>query len=96
MHSGLKRLTLKVRVARPLGNGRDQPWSPAGGIDDPAEMVESDGMPNSFVMKHLLDLFVQHFGCQYPSIDRERLEADIEGRTGSVFLLNCIAATASR
>jgi hypothetical protein len=67
-----------------------------GNLDIPVEVVGSDGMPNVSIMKHLLDLFIMHFGCQFPFLDRNRLEADLEVGTGSIFLLNCIAATSSR
>lgn len=37
-----------------------------------------------------------HFGCQFPFLVRQALDAKIEARTGSVFLLNAIAGIAAR
>ena len=59
-------------------------------------LIGSDGAPNPPIMKHLLDVFLVHFGCQYPFISRADLEPKIESGTGSVFLLNSIAAIAAR
>ena len=93
---GLKRITLKVRVDRSAGN-RQLPTPTAGSnVDIPTEVVGTDGMPNIPIMKHLLDLFMVHFGCQFPLLEHRRLEADLEAGIASIFLLNCIAATASR
>lgn len=59
-------------------------------------MISPDGRPNASIMRHLLDVFMVHFGCQFPFLDRQSLDAKIEARTGSVFLLNSIAAIAAR
>ena len=95
---GLKRITLKVRVDRPSGTRHAATPSTSSGLnaDSLVEVIGTDGMPNISIMKHLLALFMIHFGCQFPFLDRARLEADLEAHTGSIFLLNCIAATASR
>jgi hypothetical protein len=53
-------------------------------------------MPTTPIMRHLLDVFLVHFGSQFPFLDRQSLEAKIDARTGSVFLMNCIAAIAAR
>jgi hypothetical protein len=53
-------------------------------------------MPHPVVMKHLLQLFMEHFGCQFPFLDQSTLEAAIDNRGGSVFLFLCIAAVAAR
>lgn len=47
-------------------------------------------------MKHLLDIFMVHFGCQFPFIDKRLVVQQIESRTGSVFLQNCIAGLSAR
>jgi hypothetical protein len=60
------------------------------------EVIAPDGAPSTAIMRHLLDVFMVHFGCQYPFLDRSSLEAKIESRTGSTFLLNSIAAIAAR
>ena len=68
-----------------------------GGVNEaPQEVIAPDGSPSTPVMLHLLDVFLVHFGCQFPFIERAGLEAKIEARTASVFLLNSIAAIAAR
>ncbi|KAK4687889.1 hypothetical protein P7C73_g2220, partial [Tremellales sp. Uapishka_1] len=92
---GLKRITLKVRVEKPSTRDATIP-APRSIEDIPSEVVDPDGMPKVAIMKHLLHLFMLHFGCQFPSLDRGQLEMDMELKRGSIFLLNSIAATASR
>jgi hypothetical protein len=58
--------------------------------------VDDGGMPRHDLMLHLLDVFMTHFGCQYPALSRLQLERDLEQRSGSTLLFNCIASTASR
>lgn len=68
----------------------------AGPGDVAQELIAPDGAPSTLIMRHLLDVFITHFGCQFPFIDRVDLEAKIESRTASVFLLLSIAAIAAR
>lgn len=104
---GLKRITLKVRVDNPQATWRPSlPESSLGGLGAPGigsgptipvdDVIAPDGMPTTPIMRHLLDVFMTHFGCQFPFVDRQDLESKIEERTGSVFLLNSIAAMAAR
>jgi len=67
-----------------------------GPNDAPLEVIAPDGAPSTSIMKHLLDVFLVHFGGQYPALDRDTLEKKIESRTGSTFLLLSIAAIAAR
>lgn len=104
--SGLKRITLKVRVDNPQATWRPSLPESSLGLGAPGtgsgptipveEVIAPDGMPTTPIMRHLLDVFMTHFGCQFPFVDRQDLEAKIEERTGSVFLLNSIAAMAAR
>ncbi|GFZ45812.1 hypothetical protein JCM24511_03542 [Saitozyma sp. JCM 24511] len=95
---GLKRITLKVRVDSPQETL--QKASPRAALQGPGdtaqEVIAADGAPSTPIMRHLLDVFMVHFGCQFPFLDRQGLETKIENRTGSVFLLNCVAAMAAR
>jgi hypothetical protein len=106
---GLKRITLKVRVDNPQATWRPTfPETSLGALGAPGtgigsgptipveEVIAPDGMPTTPIMRHLLDVFMTHFGCQFPFVDRQDLESKIEERTGSVFLLNSIAAMAAR
>jgi hypothetical protein len=95
--TGLKRITLKVRVDNPQATWRPNAPDPRLGTIIPVEEVlAADGMPTTPIMRHLLDVFITHFGCQFPFVDRQDLEAKIDARTGSIFLLNSIAAMAAR
>jgi len=47
-------------------------------------------------MRHLLDVFFIHFGCQFPFLDQAELEAQVDAGTGSAFLFNAIAGIAAR
>jgi hypothetical protein len=94
---GLKKITLKVRVNNPqhqftfpLSN------TPSSNGQSTQEVVGADGMPTPAIMRHLLDVFMVHFGSQFPALDKASLEAKIEAGTGSVFLLNAIAGIAAR
>ena len=96
--AGLKRITLKVRVDSPQDPWRNYSPRPLvqSASDVNTEVIAPDGAPSTAIMRHLLDVFMVHFGCQYPFLDRPSLEAKIESRTGSTFLLNSIAAIAAR
>jgi hypothetical protein len=95
---GLKRITLKVRVDSPQETlQKASPRTALQGQGDTAqEVIAADGAPSTPIMRHLLDVFMVHFGCQFQFLDRQGLETKIENRTGSVFLLNCVAAMAAR
>lgn len=97
---GLKRITLKVRVDTPQeALAKASPHTLPGTFPPEApglELVASDGAPSTLIMRHLLDVFMQHFGCQFPFLDKRELEQKIESRTGNAFLLNCIAGLAAR
>lgn len=88
---GLKRLSLKVRIEN---EPRTYPSPAPGLVSD--DMFGTDGMPVTPVMQHLLDVFSERFGCQFPALEREALLRDLEAGSGSVFLFNCIAAMAAR
>lgn len=60
------------------------------------EVIGADGIPTSHVMMELISVFMVHFGSQFPCIDRRDLEAKVHARTGSSFLLNCIAGISAR
>ena len=94
-------MTLKVR----LDNQRESVNSPTplfpsqpGSLPFPVlgNIVDEGGMPRRDLMLHLLGVFMTHFGCQYPSLSRSQLERDLDARSGSTLLFNCIASTASR
>lgn len=92
-------MTLKVRVNDETASERATARSPAdaGTGIPPIEVFSSGGrVPSVPIMKHLCTLFSEFFGSQYPFLDLERCIADLEAGNGSVFLLNCIAATAAR
>jgi hypothetical protein len=93
---GLKKYTLRVRVPSP------SPSVPAALVHahvpsaDAADELLGPNGPNPAIMLHLLDMFVTHFGCQFPFVERAEVEKQIGGGTGSVFLLLAIAAIAAR
>ncbi|KAK8853507.1 hypothetical protein IAR55_004214 [Kwoniella newhampshirensis] len=95
---GLKRIILKVRVNGPhTGSQVETPASNASGTGDAGEeLFGPDKMPSVSIMKHLYNLFIHHFGSQFPYFARRPLEMAAETRTASVFLLHCIAAIAAR
>ena len=93
--AGLKRITLKVRVesASP-SSSVNLARSGAGDATEP--VVNPDGSPNVTIMHHLLGVFMEHFGCQFPALDHQSLDSDLLIGNGSVFLFLCMAAIASR
>lgn len=90
---GLKKVTLKVRVNTPSGEAT----TPSAALDGSAsELFAPDGFPATPVMLHLLDVFRVHFGAQFPLVAELGLEAGVENRTASLFLLLAIGAIAAR
>lgn len=90
---GLKRLSLKVRVEPPRPAPPPFSFSPRMFGE---EMFTPNGMPSLPVMRHLLDIFEERFGCQFPVLGHDCLVKELEAGRGSVFLFNTIAATAAR
>lgn len=100
--TGLKRITLKVR----LDDSVEPSTSPLHFLASSEEtfilphetepVIDEDGMPRQDLMVHLIDVFMTHFGCQYPALSRWQLERDLKEKSGSTLLFNCIASTASR
>ena len=64
--------------------------------EQPADIVQANGMPSPAIMEHLLDLFDIHFACQFPALSVNDLRAEAMRGGGSIFLLNCIACSAAR
>ncbi|KAK4687588.1 hypothetical protein P7C73_g2528, partial [Tremellales sp. Uapishka_1] len=94
---GLKRIILKVKVDHPTVQSHgDTPQSASGFGDISEELASADRMPSASIMRHLLHLFLEHFGSQFPFITRQSLESATDARTGSVFLFHCIAGMAAR
>ncbi|BEI81678.1 hypothetical protein CcaverHIS002_0208380 [Cutaneotrichosporon cavernicola] len=96
---GLKRYTLKVRVHTPQESwekGSPSVTVSTGTGEVAQELIGPDGAPSVPIMRHLLEVFATHFGCQFPFVDRADLEAKLEAHTASVFLLLSIAAIAAR
>lgn len=94
---GLKKITLKVRVAEcPSLWKSSTSHSIADTNNNPQEVIDPTGLPNSTIMRHLLDVFFIHFGCQFPFLDKTELEAQVDAGTGSAFLFNAIAGVAAR
>lgn len=92
-------MTLKVRVNDETASERAMARSPAdAGTGVPPIQIFNPGgrVPSVPIMKHLCALFSEFFGSQYPFLDLDGCIADLEAGNGSVFLLNCIAATAAR
>jgi hypothetical protein len=77
----------------PIGTARSDQHSPA---QVPQDLVNEGGMPRYDLMVHLLGIFMTHFGCQFPALSKTQLERDLEEKSGSTLLFNCIASTASR
>ena len=94
--AGLKRITLKVRIDTPAEALQRTSPNAAGSANVGQDLFMADGTPEPSIMKHLLDLFMLHFGCQFPSIDKEDMISKIDAKEGNVFLLNCIAGVAAR
>ena len=86
-------MTLKVRLDEPGGL---ESRSPATESQTGVELFDRDRVPNPGIMRHLLELFAKHYGCQMPGLDLIGLQRDLEAGNGSVFLLNCVAAVAAR
>ncbi|ORY23128.1 fungal-specific transcription factor domain-domain-containing protein [Naematelia encephala] len=94
---GLKRITLKVRVDSPRSTrSAASPMTVTSIGNDTMEVIGENGMPNPVIMSHLLDVFMEHFGCQFPCLNRAELDQSLASGTGSVFLFTCIAAIAAR
>jgi len=91
---GLKRTTLKVRIDIPQDQWRNS--SLQGAVQGSMEVLGPSGMPSPPIMRHLLDVFMIHFGCQFPFLNRRTVDGLIEQSTGSVFLFNSIASVAAR
>jgi hypothetical protein len=97
---GLKRMTLRVRVTDEAsvrgvaGRSPGETIFPSPG--QAGELFDAPRTPSAVIMRHLIELFREHFGCQFPFLDLDRYLADLQEDNGSVFLLNCIAATAAR
>jgi len=97
--SGLKRMTLKVRISDETASERALARSPAGTTSGapPIELfIPGTRLPSVQIMKHLGPLFNEFFAGQLPFLDVNRCIADLESGNGSAFLLNCIASTAAR
>ncbi|WWD10505.1 hypothetical protein V865_008641 [Kwoniella europaea PYCC6329] len=92
---GLQRIVLKVQVQAPGSTSQaSTPVSPGTGFQD--DLLGPDRIPEPSMMKHLLHIFFDYFGCQFPFLDKRLLELSIEERTGSSFLFLCIAAISAR
>jgi hypothetical protein len=98
--SGLKRVTIKVRVGPNVDAPSQEPLRLAGQGGTPKgrteDLFDDRGLPRSDILVHLIDLFAQHFECQYPALDRHSLLRSAQEGSGSVFLLNCVAGMAAR
>lgn len=64
--------------------------------DNLGQIIGPTGLPNPTIMRHLLDTFFIHFGCQFPFLDQVELESQVDAGTGSAFLLNAIAGISAR
>ena len=95
--TGLKRITLKVRVDPfdRLQRGTSHTLTAVPG-QLPQEVINAEAMPNQVIMQHLLSVCMAHFGCQFPFLDQATLEEQIVLGTGPVFLLNAIASVSAR
>lgn len=92
---GLKRVTIKVRLDAPperasasFGTLLGSPLYPTD------ELFDERGLPAPTLRAHLLDIFAQHFECQFPALSPDVLAE--AGERGNAFLLNCVAAMAAR
>jgi hypothetical protein len=98
--TGLKRVTIKVRVGPNVDAPSQEPLRIAGQGGTPKgrteDLFDDRGLPRSDILVHLIDLFAQHFECQYPALDRHSLLRSAQEGSGSVFLLNCVAGMAAR
>lgn len=92
---GLKRVTIKVRLdAPPAMSPGVSPGSLLGVDASHENLFDESGLPRAAILTHLLDIFEQHFECQFPALSRVCLETARE--RGNAFLLNCVAAMAAR
>lgn len=98
MAAGLKRITLKVRVeAASPASASASIRSGFGDVQQQQEdVISADGTPNLAIMRHLLSIFMEHFGSQFPFLDLQSLDTALLAGNGSVFMFDCIAAIASR
>lgn len=83
-------MTLKVRVNSDVGTARS-PCDTAS-----VELFADGRVPSVSIMRHLIEVFREHFGSQFPCLDLAQCMSDLETGNGSVFLLNCIAAVSAR
>jgi hypothetical protein len=94
--TGLKKITLKVRVAESPSLWKSPTSQSASDRNNPQQVIGPTGLPNPTIMRHLLDVFFIHFGCQFPFLDQTELESQVDAGTGSAFLFNAIAGIAAR
>jgi hypothetical protein len=96
--AGLKKITLKVRVADSVAAFKaSSPRAAFSEMDQvPQQVIDPNGMPSPPIMRHLLDVFFIHFGSQFPFLNKVELGNAVETGTGSAFLFNAIAAIAAR
>jgi hypothetical protein len=94
--TGLKKITLKVRVAESPSLWKSPTSQSASDRNNPQQVIGPTGLPNPSIMHHLLDVFFIHFGCQFPFLDQAELESQVDAGTGSAFLFNAIAGIAAR
>lgn len=96
--AGLKKITLKVRVTDSAAAFKAS--SPRAAFSEldlvPQQVIDPNGMPSPPIMRHLLDVFFIHFGCQFPFLNKVELDNEVDRGTGSAFLFNAIAAVAAR
>jgi len=64
--------------------------------DNLEQIIGPTGLPHPTIMRHLLDIFFIHFGCQFPFLDQTGLESQVDAGAGSAFLFNAIAGIAAR
>lgn len=95
---GLKKITLKVRVADSVAALKTS--SPRAALNEldaaPQQVIDPSGMPSPSIMRHLLEVFFVHFGSQFPFLNKIELDNQVDAGTGSAFLFNAIAAIAAR
>lgn len=74
--------------------------SPSARLGAPPQLDDNfdatTGLPRHDILMHLIDVFVTHFQCMFPSLDIEFLLRAAQERSGMAFLLNCVAAMAAR
>jgi hypothetical protein len=88
-------VTIKVRLDAAEERASASPNVLLGPPLDPAEgLFDERGLPAPTLLAHLLDIFAQHFECQFPALSPDVLAESREH--GNAFLLNCVAAMAAR